>query len=341
MAKKLKIAFVNAYQNKVNRGAERFVVEVAKRLSRSCEVSLLSGNFVFRKRWPLLWRIFVDLSGLSILFFTLGKLPDIWNQKFDVVIPLNGGWQAVLIRLITWFYGGKMVVVGQSGIGWDDRVNLWTHPDVFVGISTKACDWARKINPWVKSTYLPNGVDMNKFKFSGKKFSTELGRPRVLCVGALTSAKRIDLAIGAVAKLKEVGLLVVGNDDEERETLLNSGKDLLGNRFQLMSVGLEQMPAIYRSADIFTLPSLPSHSFEIVLVEAMAMGLPVVANDDPIRREIVGDAGLLVDPTNLDSYAKALKKALDMPRDGRYRRQAEKFDWDEIAKKYEGLFLEL
>jgi len=73
----------------------------------------------------------------------------------------------------------------------------------------------------------------------------------------------------------------------------------------------------------------------------MASGLPVVAADDPIRREIVGDAGIFVDPTDTDAYAKAIKEALgknwgDVP-----RKQAEKFSWDEIALKYERLLKSL
>lgn len=341
MAKKIKITFLNAYQKKVNRGAERFVEEVAKRLSENFSVSLTSGRLTPKKRWPFLWRVFLDPSGLSILFFSLKNIIYLWRERFDVIIPLNGGWQVLLVRLITWLYGGKMVVVGQSGIGWDDRINLWAFPDIFVGISSKARDWAKKVNPFVRSIYLPNGVDLEKFKPGKDKLPTKLTHPIVLCVGALTLAKRIDLVIKAVAKVNKLSLLVAGYDGEEKEKLLTLGRQLLGSRFQLTQVKLEEMPAIYRTADVFTLASAPTHSFEIALAEALATDLPVVANDDLIRREIVGEVGIFVNPTDSDLYAKALQKALELPRDGQYRRQAEKFDWEVIAKKYEELFLNL
>ena len=73
----------------------------------------------------------------------------------------------------------------------------------------------------------------------------------------------------------------------------------------------------------------------------MASGLAVVATDDPIRREIVGDAGLFVDPTDTKEYLKVLEKALKIKWGSKPRLQAEKFDWDKIAKDYEKLFLEL
>ena len=113
---------------------------------------------------------------------------------------------------------------------------------------------------------------------------------------------------------------------------------MLGDRFQILTVPFDQMPSIYRSADVFTLPSVSSEAFGNVLVEAMATGLPVVATDDPIRNEIVGEAGILVDPENTDEYALNLQKALDTNWGDRPRTQAEKFSWDEIAKKYENLF---
>ena len=98
------------------------------------------------------------------------------------------------------------------------------------------------------------------------------------------------------------------------------------------------MSEVYRRANLLVFPTVPWESFGIVLIEAMASGLPVVATDDPIRREIVGDAGLFVDPTNIEEYAKAIEKALSTDWGDKPRKQAEKFSWDIIASSYEELF---
>ncbi len=336
----MKIAFLNAYQDRVNRGAETFVFEVSQRLRKKHEVTIVSGNMAPKQRWPILWRLFVDPQGISILFFTLNSLQRIWKEKPDIVIPVNGGWQPAVLRLITWLYGGKMVISGQSGKGWDDRNNLWCFPDAFISLSSFLTGWAKKVNPFVKVEYISNGVDLDKFEPQGEKRNFALIHPIILCVGALTNEKRIDLVIRAVARLKKASLVVVG-EGPLREDLVNLGKELLGKRFLLTKEEFLRMPEIYRGADLFTIPSPWYRSFEIVLVEAMASNLSVVANNDPIRAEIVGDAGILVDPTKIGEYTMALEKALKTEWGEKPRRQAEKFDWDIIAKKYEDLFKKL
>lgn len=337
----MKIAFINIYQNQVDRGAETFVKEISERLSRHHEVKVFSGNKIPGKRWPILWRLFIDPQGLAIAGFTLELVPKILKEKYDVIVPLNGGWQPAIIRLITWLYGGKMIVSGQSGIGWDDRNNLWCFPNTFVALSTKSRLWSGRVMPFVKAVRIPNGVDPKKFKPEGPKYQTKLPKPVVLCVGALTKTKRIDLVIRAVAKMGSASLLVVAGSADREKEIRQLGTSLLGKRFELIKLPFSKMPEVYRAADVFTIASEPYYSFEIVLVEAMASGLPVVANSDPIRREIVGRAGVLVDPTNTCAYAIALENALRLKWGKRPINQAKKFNWDNIALEYEKLFLDL
>ena len=123
--------------------------------------------------------------------------------------------------------------------------------------------------------------------------------------------------------------------------LKSLGKKLLGKRFELTKVPFEKMPEIYRVADIFTLVPEGSEAFGIVYAEALATNLPIVAVDDEQRKEIIGNAGMFVDPTNIEKYTEMLSRALNKKWDNRPRKQAEKFDWDKIAQKYEKLFVSL
>jgi glycosyltransferase involved in cell wall biosynthesis len=310
----MKIAFLNKYQNKVSRGAETFVRELSIRLSKNHQVSVIANvNYL-----------------------------DLIRKRYDVIIPTNGRFQVILVRVIAWLTGAKMVVSGQSGMGWDDKVNLYCLPNAFAALSKKALTWAREVAPRVKSLYIPNGVDLNKFKPKGRSYKIPFNKPVVLCGGAFTPQKRMDLSIKAVAKLPEVSLLMVGGGGQLRGELERYGEKILGKeRFKLLSVPFAKMPDVYRSADVFTLPSRPSESFGNVLVEAMATNLPIVATNDPVRSEIVGEAGILIDPTDTDAYAKAIKKALSQNWGTGPRRQAEKFSWDAIARMYEDLFTKL
>jgi glycosyltransferase involved in cell wall biosynthesis len=67
------------------------------------------------------------------------------------------------------------------------------------------------------------------------KFPLSLPRPIIASVGALTSFKRHDLAIRAVSKLQKGSLVIVGKG-EEYESLNSMGKELLGDKFSIISV---------------------------------------------------------------------------------------------------------
>jgi len=165
----MKIAFVNKYQGKVNRGAETFVSELSKRLSKNHEVDVLNKiNFL---------------------------------KKYDIVIPTNGRLQVFVARVYSWLTGAKMAVSGQSGVGLDDRLNLYAFPDAFVSISSYALEKSKKRNPFVKCVYIPNGVDLDKFSFKVRNLQ---GKSTVLSVGAFTEQKRHELVIKAVAKIKKL-----------------------------------------------------------------------------------------------------------------------------------------
>ena len=340
MEKKIKVAFFNFTQSTVQRGAETFVAELSERLKENFKVTIFSDKNMLISRLPLIWRLYIDPQGIQVLLFTLDYIRDVFKEKYDIVIPLNGGWQVVLLRFVAWLYGGKMIISGQSGKGWDDRNNLLIFPDIFVSISSALKSWAKKVNPFIRIEYIPNGVDLNKFKPDGPKINTDLERPIILCVGALTGEKRIKLAIDAVSKLEKGSLLVVGKGSLKNK-LSELGRNLLGKRFLLTGADFSEMPKYYRLADLFTIPSPSYRSFELVIVEAMASNLPVVVNDDPIRREIVGNSGIFVNPENINEYAKGLEKALEIKWGIKPRKQAEKFSWDKISKEYEKLFREL
>jgi glycosyltransferase involved in cell wall biosynthesis len=357
----MKIAFLNIYNGVVNRGAETFVKELAGRLSKNHQVTVFQagdreGKEVYkiqkvsikfdpdRKDFTdrFLRRVFLDYQNRVIFLFTLKSLLKILKERYDIVISVNGGFMPAILRIVTWLYGGKMIISGQSGIGWDDRNNLWCFPDVFVALSEKAKNWAKKVNPFVKVVEIANGVDLEKFKLKTQKSKVKNKFKTVLAVGAFVKSKRLELAIEAVSRLKGTKLVIAGGRGDLKDKIYDLGIKKLGkDRFKILSLPFERMPEVYQEADVFTLPSESSEAFGNVLVEAMACSLPVVATDDPIRREIVGNAGILVDPTDIDSYAKALDLALSRDWKDVPRLQAKKFDWDIIAQKYEKLFRSL
>lgn len=280
----------------------------------------------------------MDKTSIAIKEFTKKVLPILKKEKFDVVIPWNNGWQAILVKLNS---VGKIIAVGQSGLGWDDRITLYTFPDRFVGFTDSQLKWAKKINPFVKAAKIPNGV-ANRFFENKDVLELKVERPIILTVSAYTSIKRLHLTIRAVAKMKKGTLVLVGKGELE-DSLKKLAEKLLPGRHVFLKIEYSDpdLHKVYKTADILTFPSVSWESFGIVMLEAMASGLAVVANDDPIRREIVGEAGLFVDPTDTEAYARTLNKALEINWGDKPQRQAQKFSWDKIAKQYEKLFLEI
>lgn len=349
----MRIAILSFYSGHLDRGVETWTYELANRLARDkCEVVVFQNGearkdvdyAVVKIGLPVNWQgghfgevFFLDYWSLLIAKFTLKVIPFLWPGKFDIVIPTNGRWQAWLIRILTWLGGAKMVIVGHAGIGRDEVWNLWAMPNIFVALSTRAREWAKRINPFVRSVYIPNGVDLKKFLPGGTQVKLSLSHPIVLFVGALEGGKRPLEAIKAMSRLDVGSLLIVGSGSL-KHSLEKAGKSLLPGRFTIKSFPYNQMPQVYRSADVFTAPSRSYYSFDIVLLEAMASNLPVVVNNDLIRREIIGDAGILVDPDNDGLYSRALQEAISRDWGKKPRIQAQKFSWNKVALQYGKFF---
>lgn len=313
MDKRLRICFLSQYLGEVNRGAETFVLELSKRLSETYDVDILLGNDSF-----------------SISKIVCGH--------YDFVIPTNGRWQALIASVGRIFGGYKTIISGQAGRGKDDIWNIFiTMPNVYVALTDYEMKWAKNWAFFTKLVKIPNGVDLEKFNPVGEKISLNLPKPIILSVGALYWYKHHERSIKAVSKLEKGSLLIVGSGSELVK-LKELGNRLLGDRFKIISADYQELPKYYRSVDLFVLPSWERESFGIVYLEAMASGLAVVAPNDSSRREIVGAAGILIDVTDTEKYEQAVGDALQKKWGDSPRKQADKFSWDIIAKKYEELF---
>jgi len=347
----MKIVVLSFTSDKVSRGVETIVKELEKEWKKKHEVKVFSAmGLKMKVNWDKMlkgntWRTFMlDYWHMKMFWFTVKALKQMGKgKKPDVLMPVNGGWQTLVCRLYCWTTGVKLVVPGLAGLGWCDRWNLYMQPDVFVASTKRNADWARKYNKRVRIEIAPHGVDLKRFSPAGKKMNVGLKKPIVLCVAGHDSYKRVDATIMAMVKVKEASLLLVGGSDEWEKL----GKELLGDRFKRMRVEYKDLDKVYRSCDVFTMVSESTEEFGIVNIEALAMGLPVVATDDRLRRELLGKFGIYVkDPTDTDEYASKLKQALNKgPTFVKERQKREKwleqFDWKVIAKKYEEVFKSL
>jgi glycosyltransferase involved in cell wall biosynthesis len=211
-----------------------------------------------------------------------------------------------------------------------------------------------KICPVEKMTYLGNGVDLDRFrprKSGGvsRNKREELGIPPdsvvIGMVGRLTYEKgyrELFLAAKEVFSIHQgVFFLVVGPSDEVEEREFRTLVVDLGILERVRFLGLRlDMPEIYGIMDIFVLPS-HREGFPRSLIEASAMGLPVIATDIRGCREVVdhGKSGLLIPVRDQRALARAIldllrrpDRAENMGKAGRRRAESE-FDEKLIVKR--------
>jgi N-acetyl-alpha-D-glucosaminyl L-malate synthase BshA len=168
---------------------------------------------------------------------------------------------------------------------------------------------------------------------------------RILFIGALVRQKGADLLIRAFKKVAEkhedAELLLVGDGGERRN--LQGLSRALGVRVQFRGY-VDKIDGVLRRSALLVLPSR-EEGFGLVLLEAMAAGVPVVATRVGGIPEVVvsGENGLLVGKEDVDALAEAIIKVLE-EQDLRARlvlngiRTAEKFKWDKMAGEVDELY---
>ncbi|KAM3116532.1 glycosyltransferase family 4 protein [Phormidesmis sp. 146-33] len=382
---KTKIFLVCSGLGNVQRGYESFARECFDELSKesSIDITLFKGGGSAAKKEILLWNIprkswiGIQLGRLVLAIgervrgrrnydayyveqaaFTLSLLPHIQRHKPDIIYFSDdsvGNFLGVWRRLTKQSY--KLIFCDGGPMS----------------PAAPRCDHVQRLAPAHFQRALDHGVpaDTQTLLPLGFNISRDLclltatekttlrqqlnlptDRPLVLSVGTIDrSHKRMDYVIQEVASLPEPRpyLLLMGQQSSESVEVIQLGKRLLGDNFEVRTVALSEIDHYYKVADCFVLASV-SEGFGRVLVESMAYGLPCLAHDYEVTQFVVGKEGCLADFSQRGMLAQQITQVLasqDFEQcdplqvtrsDRRHQSVYDRFSWDTLRPKYLEMF---
>lgn len=219
-----------------------------------------------------------------------------------------------------------------------------------IAVSSSSCTFIQNALPG-NYQIIPNGVDVKRFSTEKNKIARyNDGTLNILFVGRLEPRKGVPVLLKSVNLIKEYTsvpfrLIIVGSSLFSRYYRSLIPDNLKSNVVFTGEVSFDELPQYYRTSHIFCSPALYGESFGIVLVEAMAAGLPVVATNNEGYRRVIKDGitGLLVSPQKPHALASAIARLLDSERLRktlalRGKQDAYQYSWSRIIDKIENVY---
>lgn len=204
---------------------------------------------------------------------------------------------------------------------------------------------------------IPNGVDLSQFNLSVDGSSIrhalhlDLKSFLVLFVGEMDPAhhyRRVDNLIRAVKLVSDplVHLLLIGGGGNvPTYQMLTEQLGLVDQVHFLGRIDHQDLPKYYAGADLFVLPSCIQEAFPLVVLEAMACGLPVVVSDLPgVRTLVTKEVGFTVKPGDVEELAERILRIRDKPEESKQMGErghaivSQTYSWTVIGKQLIDLY---
>jgi glycosyltransferase involved in cell wall biosynthesis len=228
--------------------------------------------------------------------------------------------------------------------------------DRVIAVSGAAAEFIERFMDDGKAIVIPNGVDVERFHDpkpvpKGVFDLARLEHPMVFSAGRLAFRKGFHLLLEAMPRVLSVNpgarLYVAGKG--AMAGFLNMLVESLDLEDEVKLLGFvhdDALPWLYRSCDVFALPSVAAESFGITLIEAMAAGKPIVASRIGGVPEIIDDGvdGLLFEPWDSRGLSEAVNTLLGDPglaaEMGRraHAEAEERFSWPKVARRIEEVY---
>jgi glycosyltransferase involved in cell wall biosynthesis len=346
---KINIALLCNGYGRVMRGAEQFTYQFYNQMKDVLDIDIygigktdhsIKIKSKFRDNFRLPWRN--GRAYLESYYFGKTWYKRMINSKkyYDLIINnagLGGSYWCNKYRKKT----GTPFITRARGGGREERINYFFKPNSMVFLTKENEEYTKRFLPKIRTVVIPNAINLEEYnkKKKSSPLTEGLEQPIYLGTSAFVSYKRNDLIIRAVSQLDHGSLLLLGGGPLKERTL-SLGKKLLGHRFRYGGVipysNREKIINLYRNADVFV-QAARKEAFGVVFLEAMASNLPVVTQNDKRRKEIINDAGILVNCEDTDYFASSLLQASGRDWGDIPLNQASKYDWKIIKQSYQEL----
>jgi phosphatidylinositol alpha-mannosyltransferase len=311
---------------------------------------------------PIPLRVSGSVARITLSLRTAGRVRDLLEREaFDVVhvhepfmpqLPIQflrystavnvGTWHAARESNFFYVYGRRLIK------RWAAKL------DGKIAVSQAAVRHVERYFPGYYNV-IPNGVDVEHYGRDVEPLAEFMdGKLNVLFVGRPEKRKGLRYLIrafvGVQRAIPESRLIVVGAGRFDRyESAVRNARlhDVVFRSF----VAFEDLPRYHHSAHVFCAPNTGFESFGLVLLEAMAAGLPIVASNIDAFAAVVthGVEGLLVRPEDPQALADAIIELLRDPARreamaARGRERAQFYSWERVSQQvlsyYERLIYE-
>lgn len=214
-------------------------------------------------------------------------------------------------------------------------------------VSENLYEIVQNIYPCPEMSIIPMGCDTSSFNNNLRieNYFGQNNKKVVLFVGRLAEKKGCLYLIKAMREVKDAILVIVGKGNLEDELRVEA-KDIQDKVVFLGAKTHKELPRIYASADVFVAPSITAkdgdkEGFGLVILEAMASGIPVIASNSGGIIDIVqnGVNGLLVEEKDVNGISSQINTILNEPQ---LRKQlvnnafntVKEFSYENVAAKY-------
>jgi len=221
-----------------------------------------------------------------------------------------------------------------------------------IAVSRIARDYVNTFFP-AEYTIIPNGIDTHHFNSHTTPIDTfKDGKINILFVGRFEKRKGFDYLLKAYKlgkqEVPDCRLIAVGpgvrlRNKYEKQISKNGLKDVVFTGY----VTYSDLPRYYTTADIVCFPATGRESFGIVLLEAMAVGKPIVASAIEGYASVLSDGvdGIAVPPKDSEKLAEAILKLgadeqLRQQMGARGKPKAMQYDWSLLAKRMLDFYVE-